>query len=127
MEILELLLTLHLLGAGITAVAVLAVFTILLRRKIRLYRGSAIILAALTGFQLVSGALLSVASADIHAVSAPVYCRNIGAYAGIIALVEFFLYRKMHQSVLPFPLRFAIAATSLGLFVAVLVGAIMYA
>lgn len=122
------LLTAHLVGAVVTGIIILVSLASLWREAAPWYRRLGIGLAVVTGFQLVSGAFLSLASAHSHAEMLPLatYCRNLVLYVVVIGVVQAMLYRRMRKIAAPFPLRLALSSATVGVAVAVLVGTVLY-
>lgn len=120
---------LHLVGAGVALFAVMATWLAIQKAFRPAYRKLAIGLAAATGWQLVSGALLSLSSAQQSGQAIPLfsYCRNLGGYLVVMALTQIFLYRAMRSAAPPFPARFAVSTALAGIGISLAVGLVMYA
>lgn len=90
-----LFLTLHLAGAAVTGVLLCwSVLSLVQNRKAR-YQRHITSLAACSGFQLVSGAVLGAFSTQN--VSGTLFCTRLGLYVAVIMLVEYWLYRKSEE------------------------------
>ncbi len=89
------LLVLHLIGAILLGISMLfAVIAMLLSNKSKAYlRNVAIIIAAQTGIQLISGSLLAFQKGAINSPLA--FCRNILLYLTTVAILEIVLFRKL--------------------------------
>lgn len=122
------LLTAHLVGAVGTGMIILVSLASLWRGAAPWYRRLGIGLAVVTGFQLVSGAFLSLASAQSHTEMLPLaaYRRNLALYVVVIGVVQAMLYRRMRKVAPPFPLRLALTSATVGVVVALLVGTVLY-
>ncbi|MBI2984498.1 MAG: hypothetical protein HYY50_02640 [Candidatus Kerfeldbacteria bacterium] len=119
MSAISLWLVLHLSGAALVAALIIAAVIALLHRRRQWYRPVAFGLAILVGWQLTTGAWLSLLST--HSPSLGAYCRNIGLYLLVIAATLFCLYRRMQVERLKrFPLPLTLASGGIGILVAVL-------
>ncbi len=117
MTITNFLLFMHVLGAGITGFMVIFSFVLILLNKSALYRNISIGLAGMTLFQIITGSLISLLSAD----SVATYCTRIALYMSIVLVTEIALFWKMKLGLYPF--RFVFASVTVS-FVITLVTAV---
>lgn len=91
----NLLLTLHIIGAVLLGISMLAgLCTLLFSHFNQSYlRTVAILVAVQTGIQLVSGSLLAFQKGVI--LSPIAFCRNILLYVVVVLMFEFVLFRKL--------------------------------
>lgn len=81
-----LFLSLHIIGAGILGLFVIAAISTLITKKARYYKFLAISVAVNTVVQLVSGVLLAVTSSE--GMSVLTVCTRIGAYLLLLFVIE---------------------------------------
>lgn len=111
------LLAIHIVGACATGIVAASAGAALWRQYGADYRGHAIALGFLAGFEIFSGVALSVASIDVTALS---LCKNLAIYLLIVCSVEALLCMRMRKiaTVFPAQLAFSPVAASLVLMLA---------
>jgi hypothetical protein len=114
----ETLLIIHIVGACITGLAVSYAGIAMWKHQENTYQPLALILAALAGFEILTGTALSVISSQITAIS---LCANIAVYLSVVFAVEALLYLHMKKISLTFPLAYV--ATTLGSALSLFAGA----
>jgi|GEM_PF-4422880 len=87
------LLYLHLISAGLTALAVITAFYLLFRRNNGKTRSMFSVIAWLACADIISGSLLSI---NNHS-PAMAYCRNIGLYTIVLVAIETMLWAKVRK------------------------------
>jgi len=117
-------LLLHFTGAIAAAGFVVAAFLSVVQRRNSWYRPVAMALAWLTAYQLVTGALLSLAAVEKPALFS--YCRNILGYLTIISLAMAVLAQRMRLGNIRFPLRLAVINVMLGVVAASVAAVMLY-
>ena len=115
------LLTIHIIGACITGIVAAYAGIIMWQRQETSYRGTAIILGVLGGFEVLTGTLLSVVSSEITSVS---LCTNIIIYLSVVFFMESLLFMRMKKISILFPVAQALSPIAAGL--ALLLTAIAY-
>lgn len=113
MTITNLLLFMHIVGAGITGSMVILSFVLILLNKSALYRNISIGLAGMTLFQIITGSLISLFSTD----SVATYCIRIALYMSIVLITEVVLFWKMKLGLYPFRFVFASVVASFAITV----------
>lgn len=111
MNIYTLLLTAHITGAIVAMTVIITSFVCISRRKYHTYQQLATAIAAIGGFQLVSGAGLQLYT------RAPqqLFCEKIVVYIFILAAAEWVLYRAMKKVDMPYPAKQILLYATVGI------------
>ncbi len=107
----DVILTIHLAGAGVTAFIAAGAGAALWHRSATAYRPHAIVLGAIAGFEILTGIVLAIVSPEITALS---LCTNIALYLGAIFALEALIFARLRESATAFP-RLALSPIALSL------------
>ena len=118
------LLLAHLNGAVITGLIIIVTAIGLIRQHRPLYIPLAATLSILTGWQLVSGALLTIAAVEPPGLFA--YCRNVVGYLFVISFMLIAINRQMRHADLPWPARRVFVPLTFGTVTVLVVGIMIY-
>jgi hypothetical protein len=114
MNIGQILLITHLLGALYIGLFVIASIVVLVRRKVDYYKPIAGQIAFSTCFQLISGSLLTLQYQNSASLFS--FCSKIGLYLFVVVIIETLLYKRLHeQNVEKFPQNLVTSSLSLGM------------
>lgn len=117
-------LSLHLGGAAITGLTVLATFMVIIVRRRQTYAPLAVTLSMLTGWQLISGAFLTLTAVETPTLFS--YCRNILGYLTFVSVALLLLFRQMKLAGMAWPKRQVVPPLSFGMVVTAVTGIILY-
>lgn len=95
---------------------------IIVRRR-QVYAPLTITLSILTGWQLISGAVLSLTAVEPPALLA--YCRNIFAYLAVVSVTLMLLARQMKREDIAWPARRVFTPMSFGVLTAAAAGILL--
>ena len=107
----NILLSLHVAGGCVSGIVALYCAYVLLTNKENAYRRLAITLGFLAGFELLTGALLSIVSIQL---SAAAVCQRIVLYLALFIILEAILFIRMRKTSYPFPVRAAVSPVAAG-------------
>lgn len=128
MTFIRLLLLVHLLGAAVAALCVVGTVCVLAVKKTTLFRHAAVLLTIATVWQLVSGALLSLATVKSGGiVSAQTYCQSLSLYVAVLATTQYALYQTMRRRSMAFPSRLVVSSATVALSIVIVVGVQLFA
>lgn len=115
MNLFQLFLLFHISGALVLLLLILASFIFIFKNKLPLLKNLSLGIGFGTLFQLTTGALLSLASANGQ--SLIVFCSRIGIYLTIVLITEMLIFLKIKNI---FPLRQVTLYISIGVLISLI-------
>jgi len=112
MNIGQIFLVLHLLGASFIALLMLTSFIVLIKRKSSYYKPLAVSVAISTSFQLISGSLLALNYQNSESILS--FCSKVGFYLFTVLVVELFLFKRLYAENL-YPSKIIVSSLTLGM------------
>ncbi|HLL60628.1 MAG TPA: hypothetical protein VK338_02835 [Candidatus Nitrosocosmicus sp.] len=115
MNIGQILLFSHLIGATLVGVLIITAFVCLLKNISQRYKFLAKSIAIGTAAQLLTGSLLALTALQREPLL--YFCSKVGIYVTVVLVVEGLLYRQMNKENLRyFPLKFVTSSLTFGIF-----------
>jgi hypothetical protein len=122
----QILLLLHLLGAVSVGILIIAAGFALVTRKSHFYKSFALLIALGAGFQLVSGSLFAISVQSNESLLA--FCSKIGIYLTVIGIIEALLFSRLQaEKQNTFPARIVASSLMFGMSFVIFTTIILYA